>query len=49
MRRENLRTIGMVLLFVVIAAVIICFDDIRAILNETMMEQTDSMLDQLFR
>lgn len=49
MRRENLRTIGMALLFVVIAAVIICFDDIRAMLNETMMEQTDSMLNQLFR
>ena len=49
MRRENLRTIGMVLLFVVIAVVIICFDDIQAMLNETMMEQTDSMLNQLFR
>lgn len=49
MRRENLRTIGMVLLFAAIAAVIICFDDIRAMLNETMMEQTDSMLNQLFR
>ncbi len=49
MRRENLRTIGMVLLFMVIAVVIICFDDIRAMLNETMMEQTDSMLNQLFR
>ena len=39
MRRENLGTIGMVLLFVVIAAVIICFDDIQAMLNETMMEK----------
>lgn len=49
MRNENLRTIGMMLLFVIIAVVIICFDDIRAMLNETMMEQTDSMLNQLFR
>lgn len=49
MRRENLRTIGMVLLFVVIAAVIICFDDIRAMLNEAMVEQADSLVDQLLR
>ena len=49
MRNENLRTIGMVLLFVIIAAVIICFDDIQTMLNETMMEQTDSILNQLFR
>ena len=49
MRRENLRTIGMVLLFVVIAAVIICFDDIQTMLNEAMIEQADSLMDQLFR
>ena len=40
MRRDSLKTIGFVLLFVVIAVLVICFDDIKAMVNEVMMEQT---------
>lgn len=49
MRRDSLRTIGFVLLFVAIAVLIICFDDIKAMVNEAMMEQTQSLVDQLLR
>ena len=49
MRREKLRTIGMVLVFVVMAAVIIFHDEISALVGNMMMGQTDSMLDQVLR
>lgn len=49
MRRESLRTIGIILMFVVIAVVIICFDDIQAMINESMTEQTESLMGQLLR
>lgn len=49
MSRESMRTIGYVLLFAAIAVVIIFFDDIRAAVSEMMMEQTDSLVDQLLR
>lgn len=49
MRRDSLRIIGFVLLFVAIAVLIICFDDINAMVNEAMMEQTQSLVDQLLR
>lgn len=49
MRRDSLRTIGFVLLFVAITVLIICFDDIKVMVNEAMMEQTQSLVDQLLR
>ncbi len=49
MRRENIRTIGMVLVFAVMAVVIIFYDEISALVGNMMMGQTDSMLDQLLR
>ena len=51
MRRDSLRTIGFVLLFVVIVVLVlvICFDDIKAMVNEAMMEQADSLVNQLLR
>ena len=49
MRRESIRTIGMVLVFAVIAVVIIFHDEISALLGNMMMGQTDSMLEQLLR
>ena len=49
MRRDSLRTIGFVLVLIVIAVLVICFDDIKAMVNEAMMEQTQSLVDQLLR
>ena len=49
MSRDNIKTIGFVLIFVVLAVLVICFDDIKAMLNEAMMEQADSLMDQLLR
>ncbi len=49
MSRENIRTIGYVLVFVALAVLIICFDDVKAMWNEAMMEQADSLMDQLLR
>ena len=49
MRRDSLRTIGFVLVFIVIAVMVICFDDIQAMVNEAMVEQAESLVDQLLR
>lgn len=49
MNRETLRTVGIVALIVVLAFVVIFFDDIRALVNAAMAEQADSLLDQLLR
>ena len=49
MSRDSIRTIGFLLVFVVLAVLVICFDDIKAMLNEAMMEQADSLMDQLLR
>ena len=49
MSRDNIRTIGFVMVFVALAVLVICFDDIKAILNEAMVEQADSLMDQLLR
>lgn len=49
MRRDNLKAIGFVLMFVAIVELVICFDDIKAMVNEAMMEQTQSLVDQLLR
>ena len=49
MSRDNIRTIGFVLVFVILAVLVICFDDIKAMLNEAMMGQADSLVDQLLR
>lgn len=49
MNRENLRTIGIVALVVVLMVLVIFFDDIKAMLNVAIAEQADSHLDQLLR
>lgn len=49
MYRENLRIIGIVIMVVALAILIIFFDDIKAIFNEAMAEQADSLVDQLLR
>lgn len=49
MRRENLRIIGGLLVFVVLAVLAICFDDIKVMINEAMVEQADSLMNQLLR
>ena len=49
MRKDKLRIIGWVMMFVVIAIVVICFDDIKAMVNEVMVEQAESLVDQLLR
>lgn len=49
MRKDKLRIIGWVMMFVVIAIVVICFDDIQAMVNEVMVEQAESLVDQLLR
>ncbi len=49
MSRDNIRTIGFVLVFVALAVLVICFDDIKAMWNEAMMGQADSLMDQLLR
>lgn len=49
MNRNKMRTIGYVALVIALALLIIFFDDIRAMLNETMAEQAGSLVDQLLR
>ena len=49
MRKDKLRIIGWGMMFVVIAIVVICFDDIQAMVNEVMVEQAESLVDQLLR
>ncbi len=49
MNRDKLRTIGFMVVVIFIAAVVIWFDDIRAMVDEAMMEQTDSLMSQLLR
>ena len=49
MSRDNIRTIGFVLVFVILAVLVICFDDIKTMWNEAMMGQVDSLMDQLLR
>ncbi len=49
MSRDDIRTIVFVLVFVALAVLVICFDDIKAMLNEAMVEQADSLVDQLLR
>ena len=49
MSRDSIRTIGFMLVFVALAVLVICFDDIKAMINEAMVEQADSLMDQLLR
>ena len=49
MRKDKLRISGWVMMFVVIAIVVICFDAIQAMVNEVMVEQAESLVDQLLR
>lgn len=49
MSRDKLRTIGFVVAVIITAAAVIWFDDIRVMMDEAMMEQADSLMDQLLR
>jgi len=49
MNRDYLRITGYVALIVALAALIIFFDDIKALFNGIMAEQTGSLVDQLLR
>ena len=49
MRRDSIRKIGFVMVFVVLAVLVIFYDDIKGMWNETMMGQADSLVDQLLR
>ena len=49
MKKEDLRTIGMIAVFVGLALLIICFDDIRSMVSGMMLERPDHMIDQLLR
>ena len=49
MSRDKLRTIGFMVVVIFIAVTVIWFDDIRAMMDETMVEQADSLMDQLLR
>ena len=49
MSRDKLRTIGFIVVVILIAAAVIWLDDIRAMMDEAMVEQADSLLDQLLR
>ena len=51
MSRDNIRKIGMIVVFVALAlaVLVVCFDDIKAALNQMMMGQADSLVDQLLR
>ncbi len=49
MIRDKLMTIGFIVVVILIAMVVIWFDDIRAMMDEAMVEQADSLMDQLLR
>ena len=49
MSRDRLRTIGFMVVVILIAAAVIWFDDIRAMVGEAMVEQTGSLMNQLLR
>jgi hypothetical protein len=49
MSRESLNMIGFMVLIVLMAVLVIFFDDIKAMVNEAMMEQADSLVNQLRR
>jgi hypothetical protein len=50
MRRDDrLRLIGFVVVLLCVAAVVFLYDDIVAWLSKLMVEQMDSMMDQLLR
>ena len=47
--KEKMRTVGYVALIVILALLVIFFDDIKAMFNEAMAEQAGSLVDQLLR
>ena len=49
MKRENIKTIGYMVVFIAVAAIIIFHDEISAMMGNMIMGQTDSMLDQVLR
>ena len=49
MKRENIKTIGYLVVFIAVAAIIIFHDEISAMMENMIMGQTDSMLDQVLR
>ena len=49
MNKEKMRTVGYVALIVILALLVIFFDDIKSMFNEAMAEQAGSLVDQLLR
>lgn len=49
MKRENIKTIGYLVVFIAVAAIIFFHDEISAMMENMIMGQTDSMLDQVLR
>lgn len=49
MSRDNIRIIGLVMVFVALAVLVIFHDDIKIMFNGAMVEQADSLMDQLLR
>ena len=49
MCKDKLRTMGFIVVVILIAAAVIWFDEIRAMMDEAMVEQADSLMDQLLR
>jgi hypothetical protein len=49
MSRDNIRKIGIIVVFVALAVLVVCFDVFKAALSQMMMGQADSLVDQLLR
>lgn len=49
MKRENIKTIEYLVVFIAVAAIIIFHDEISVLMGNMIMGQTDSTLDQLLR
>ena len=49
MRKESLRTIGIMMMFVAVAMLILYHNELSALFDVAMTGQADSMMDQLLR
>lgn len=49
MRKETLKAYGLVLIVAALAVLVICSDDLKAVISGIMMEQADSLMDQRLR
>lgn len=49
MKKETLRAFGFVLIVAALAVLVVCFNDIKAVISGIMMGQADFLMDQLLR